>query len=411
MAKNILIEALRNADPKSAYLFDSNGTFISYKTGFPALDYAMGFNVNVFDESNKLVSTYPSLGITAGSIITIIGKTHVGKTTFAIQLASNIIRNFENGLIFHYDLEGGTNLTRISTVGRLSIERLKEDSYILKQSGASIEEIKMTIAKLYQYKTAHPEIFMYDTGKVDEFGQPIRAYEPTCMIIDSVPSLSTYINENTKDGVKALEEISSQTDKMRLTAEIGRFLAESMQMCKAANIIPMLINHIKTKPGMGVPQAPELRFLKQDETLPAGKALQYYTNTMIRLTSIGSEKYTLEENGFEGFGVTAQFIKNRSNADGRIVPLVFDKAKGYDSIRSSVMFAKNIGLLGGNKNGYYFINNKDKKFRFDTIHQDFTNDRELYKIMYDHIVPVLKTTLSSVKPEELIVNSEEMDYE
>ena len=44
------------------------------------------------------------------------------------------------------------------------------------------------------------------------------------------------INENTKDGLKSLEEVSTQTDKMRLTAEIGRFLQESMQMLKSANI-------------------------------------------------------------------------------------------------------------------------------------------------------------------------------
>lgn len=409
MGKNILIEALRNNE-KSSYLFESNSTFIAYKTGFPALDYNMGFIVNVFDDKGELISTYPAIGITAGSIICVIGKTHVGKTTFAIEAASNIVRPFDNGMVLHYDLEGGTNMTRISTVSRISPLDINGGKYILRQSGSSIEEIKMTIAKIYSEKINNPKKYQYDTGVTDEFGRPIIAYEPTCIIIDSVPSLSTFINENTKDGQKALEEITTQTDKMRLTAEIGRFLVESMQMMKASNIIMFLINHIKEKPGMGVPQAPELRFLRQNETLPAGKALQYYTNTMIRLTSIGSEKYSLTEHGFDGFGVSAQFIKNRSNADGTIVPLVFDKVKGYDSIRSSIMLAKDFGLLGGNKNGYYFINNKDKKFRFDDVHNAFNNDRELYKIMYDHIIPVLKDSLSSVKPEELIVNEEEMCY-
>lgn len=410
MGKNILIEALRNNNEKSAYLFTSNSTFVAYKTGFPALDYNMGFNVNVFNDKGELVDTYPAIGITTGSIVSIIGKTHVGKTTAAIQMASNIVRPFNNGTVFHFDLEGGTNATRVSTVSKLPPLEIGNGKYILRQLGVSIEEIKATIAKIYTEKINNPDKYQYETGKVDEFNNPIIAYEPTCIVIDSVPSLSNYINENTKDGKKTLEEISTQTDKMRLTAEVGRFLVESMQMMKASNIIMFLINHIKDKPGMGVPQAPELRFLKQNETLPAGKALQYYTNTMIRLTSIGSEKYTMDENGFDGFGVNAQFIKNRSNVDGTVVPLVFDKAKGYDSIRSSVMLAKEMGLVGGNKNGYYFINNKDKKFRFDTIHEDFFADRELYKIMYDHIIPVLTDSLSSVKPEELMVAEEELDY-
>lgn len=409
MAKNILIEALRNND-KTGHLFENNSTFVAYKTGFPALDYKLGFNVNVFDVDGNIQETYPALGITTGSIVTIVGKSHVGKTTLAIQIASNIVRPFASGSVIHYDLEGGTNMTRIGILSKYKANEMDEGKYILRQSGASIEEIKMTIAKLYTEKTSNPDLYKYDTGKLDEFGKQIYAYEPTCIIIDSVAAMSTYINENTKDGQKALEEISSQTDKMRLTAEIGRFLTESMQMMKAANIIMFLINHIKTKPPMGTPQAPELRYLKQDETLPAGKALQYYTNTLIRLTGVGAEKYNPDEHGFDGIGVVAQFIKNRSNSDGTIVPLVFDKVKGYDSVRSSVMFAKDAGLLGGNKNGYYFVNNKENKFRFDSIHEEFSNNRELYKIMYSHIVPELSKSLSTINPEDMAVIDEEMDY-
>lgn len=287
---------------------------------------------------------------------------------------------------------------------------MKEGKYILRQSNCSIEEIKKTIAKIYNEKTNNPDMYMYETGKVNEFGEPIRTYEPTCMIIDSVPSMHSFINENTKDGQKTLEEISTQTDKMRLTAEIGRFLAESLEMIKNANIILFLINHIKTKPGMGVPQAPELAYLKQDETLPAGKAVQYYTNTLIRLTAIGAEKYLPEEHGFNGFGVVAQFIKNRTNTNGSLAPLVFDKVHGYDSLRSSIKYAKDIGMLAGNKNGYYFVNNKEMKFTMVNAHKDFANNRELYKIMYEHIIPTLETCLSKIEPEDMEVIEEEMDY-
>ena len=75
---NPLIQALRE-QTKTSYLFKSNGTFISYRTGFPAMDYAMGFNVNVFNKEGKLDHIYPAIGITGGSIVTIIGGSHVGK--------------------------------------------------------------------------------------------------------------------------------------------------------------------------------------------------------------------------------------------------------------------------------------------------------------------------------------------
>ena len=92
------------------------------------------------------------------------------------------------------------------------------------------------------------------------------------------------------------------------------------------------------------------------------------------------------------------------------MPLVFDKVKGHDSLRSSIRLAKDLGVLGGNRNGYYLGDNKDQKFRATTVHQDFNENRELYKILYGYIIPELEKNISSVKPEELINPDEEMDY-
>jgi RecA/RadA recombinase len=409
MGKNLLMEALR-ANDKTGDLFQANGTFIAYKTGFPTLDYYLGCMVNVFDDNGKLTSQYPALGITNGSINTIIGKTHVGKTSAAIAIASNIVRPFPNGIVMHCDIEGATSYTRIAALSRYTPNEMKEGKYVLRQMKCSIEDIKLMISKIYLEKTSNPKEYMYDTGKVNEFGEPIKMFEPTCLIVDSVASLTTTVNENTKDGIKSLEEVSTQTDQMRVTGEIGRFLKESIEMCKTANIILFLINHIKEKPGMGMPQAPEMRYLKQNETMPAGKALQYYTNTMIRLISVGAEKYEKDTDGFNGFGVSAQFIKNRTNVDGTFVPLVFDKVRGYDSLRSSVSYAKSLGLVGGNKNGYYFGDDKENKFTMVNMHKDFADNRELYKIMYSYILPPLEQVLSRTDLEDNQVIDEEMDY-
>ena len=49
MGKNFLIEALRETGGKKN-LFENNASVISYKTGFPVLDYYLGYRVNVFDE-------------------------------------------------------------------------------------------------------------------------------------------------------------------------------------------------------------------------------------------------------------------------------------------------------------------------------------------------------------------------
>ena len=44
------------------------------------------------------------------------------------------------------------------------------------------------------------------------------------------------------------------------------------------------------------------------------------------------------------------------------------------------------------------------------MHEDFKENRELYKILYGNIIPVLETRLSTITPEEMEVVEEEFDY-
>ena len=74
-------------------------------TGFPELDYKLGYKVNVCDADGNYVSSYPSLGITAGSYVLFIGKPSTSKTATAVKIASNIVRPFDNGTVIHYDLK------------------------------------------------------------------------------------------------------------------------------------------------------------------------------------------------------------------------------------------------------------------------------------------------------------------
>jgi len=141
-----------------------------------------------------------------------------------------------------------------------------------------------------------------------------------------------------------------------------------------------------------------------------GKTPQFLAHILIKFVAVGSEKYTLEDDGFDGFGVRLEIIKSRTNQAGQTVPLIYDKVRGIDSLRSSVNYAKEIGILGGNRNGYYFADNKDNKFTLKGMHQDFKDNRELYNILYSNIIPVLESRLSAIRPEEMDVPEEEFNY-
>jgi hypothetical protein len=83
---------------------------------------------------------------------------------------------------------------------------------------------------------------------------------------------------------------------------------------------------------------------------------------------------------------------------------------GVDMVRSTVRYAKDMGLLGGNKNGYYFISNKDEKFTLRNMNEDFKNNPKLYKIMKDNVIPLLEKNLSGIMPEEMDIPKEELDF-
>jgi hypothetical protein len=325
-------------------------------------------------------------------------------------IAGMIVRRYDNGLIIHFDLEQAMNLTRAKAMTKFTVKEMKE-KYVLRQMNSTIEDIKKMIMEVYKAKTSDPKTYMYNSGKKDEFGNDIVMYQPTVILIDSIPSLTTKLSETDKKEWAKLEEVTSQTERMRLTGEVGRFYTDILPYLRAANIMVFSINHIKVNPQMGIVKSPaELLYLKQDEALPCGKATVYLAHYMLKHVAVGSGKYTMEDDGFDGFLIRIEIIKSRSNQAGQSFDIIYDKVKGVSPIRTCIHFAKENGLVGGNKNATYFINNKDDKFPMRTVEQYFSEHKEMYKIMYDHIIPLLETRLSSVRAGEIAVDDEVLDY-
>lgn len=415
MGRNILVEALRANEAakgkKSDDYFDCNASVISYSTGFPVLDYYLGYKVNVYDDDGNFVSSYPSLGITAGSYVLFVGKPSTSKTATAVKIAANIVRKFDNGTIIHFDLEQAMNYSRIQALTKLSMRDMKDGKYILRQEKTTLEDMKATIMRLYQEKVNNPDKYLYKTGKLNEFGEEIELYEPSVVILDSIASITMSLEGGDAKTLDKLEEIATQTDRMRLTGEIGRFFNEILPYMREANITMIAINQIKTNPGMGIVKSPaEILYLKQDEALPGGKTPQFLAHILIKFVAVGSDKYDDDDDGFSGFKVRLEIIKSRVSAAGKFVNLIYDKNSGVDMVRSTVDFAKDMGLVSGNKNGYYFITNKDEKFTLKNMPGDFRDNPNLYKIMKENVIPILENNLSGILPEEMCVPEAEEDF-
>lgn len=265
--EELLLDVLRQGEGKNENFFESSTMSTSYKTGIAPLDYALGYMVNVHDEDGNIIDQYPALGITSGVNIMSIGKASTAKTSLWLFIAAMIVRKHKHGLIVHLDLEQAMTITRARAITKFTMEEMKH-KYLLKQSDTSVESIKKLLVKLWKEKRDNPEKYMYNTGKKNEFGEDIIEYQPTIVLLDSIPSMSVGLNPNVKDEMKKIEEVTSQTDRMRLTGEIGRFYTDLLPYLKEVGIILVSINHIKANPQMGIVKSPaELLYLKQDEAL------------------------------------------------------------------------------------------------------------------------------------------------
>lgn len=261
---NRALERLRKKDKKG--LFNSSQTSVSYLTGFTPLDYRNGYIVESRDRDENLISSYESLGIVGGTFITIVGKTGTAKTTLAAQIASNIVRKFDDdAFVIHYDLEQALSYTRIKKVTGLTQAEL-EDKYVLKQEKNYIEDIFESICELAKDKEENKEEWLYDTGLKDEFNKPIACFKPTVIILDSIPTVAS----NDSEGKTAME---GGTYANRIAKALSQFYKRLMPIIKTYNITVIAINHINAKIEINpfAKTQPQILTMKMDESIPGGE--------------------------------------------------------------------------------------------------------------------------------------------
>lgn len=384
---NRLLSRLRENDKRG--LFSSSQVSLHYQTGFLPFDYLNGYKVKVIDLEENMVGSYPSIGIRGGTFVTVIGKSGVAKTTWVVQTAYNIVKDFKNdAFVLFYDLEQALNYTRIKNITGASQKEL-DDKFILRQEKNYIEDIFESIIMIATMKEKNKEDFMYDTGMVDEFNKPIRAYIPTIVAFDSIPTLSS----RETDGE---EEMKGQTDAMRSAKQLKQFYSRLMPIIKTYNITVIAINHINQKVDINpfAKTQSQVMYLKQDESMPGGNAPIYYADTLIKFVS--STKFKTEDDGFDGFLVKAELIKSRSNKAGQMTSLVYNQLFGFDKVLTLYQYANDKGLIDGRNPYKYFKTYKDVKFDSRKFKQAYETNEQVREALHNTVIPLLEKSLDFV---------------
>lgn len=370
---------------------------VMYSTGFLPLDYLNGYKVHV-KKPNGEEFWYNAVGQVDGSSTMLISRPGAGKTTIALQMAANIIRRFPNAVMFYDDIEGGSNIARREILTQFSPEEM-EQRIIYRNTAVSAENFYERIAMIYDEKLSHKDEYEYNTGLLDSRGNEIYKLIPTVYILDSLAML-------TPEKLTEEEELSGQMSVTATAKTNTAVFKRIVPKLKAANIILFTINHINDKIEINAftHTKSQVGYLKQNETLPGGKAALYLANNMIRV----DDGQVLKES--DGLGVSGKivdfaYIKSRTNASGRSVPMVFTYDKGFDDILSLFVFLKSNGAIE-QKGAYCSLRGyPDMKFTQKGFKEKLFSDEEFASKFSEVARAELETLLAKPVEETETINN------
>lgn len=365
---------------------------VGYSTGFLSFDFRNGTIVHAKNEAG-IPLTYYSVGITDGSMVMIIGRSGCGKTTWTIQAAANIVRPFRTSCIFHDDIEGGINDSRLEQLTGFVGEELK-GRYIIRNVGITTENLYQRIKIIYDNKNDHREDFLYDTGLYDTRGNRIMKLEPTVYILDSLALL-------TPEKFAQEDELSGQMSTTATAKATAMVFRKIVPMLKSVNIIFMVINHITQKVDINPMQKKkaQVSYLKQDEALPGGNTPVYLANNLIRFDDVTKLK---EKDGFgiDGSIVDLGLVKSRTNKAGQAASLVFNQDMGFDQELSLLQLLKDNGRVNGAGAYLYIGGHSDMKFSQKKFKEKLATDPEFMRVVQQEVMDVLRLIIPDTSQEQ-----------
>lgn len=374
---------------------------VSYPTGFLNLDFANGY---IQEVNGKLLY---EIGITDGSINMIISDSGVGKTTICTQIAANIVKRFRTSTVFYEQAEVGTNIQRIKNLSGFRTDKEFSDRFIVRDAGITIESIFDRVKMVHDIKVNNQSDYLYDTGMIDDRGNPIYKFEPTIFIVDSVKMVLSKKNAEAEETTNMSAAVNAKAN--------SEYYTKMVPLCREANIIMLLINHITTDINTGfLPKKSELPYLKQGEHISGGKSLTYIQNNIFRL-DIKSKLKEEEGMGIHGSIVNIDIVKSRTNISSRAnCFLVFDQKNGYDSDLSLLLLLKENKILEGT-GAYLKLPGYDKKFSQKQFKEVLYSDPEFYKVFVSLCIQCLQSNLlndyNRIKQEEEMLNNNMKPYE
>ena len=364
----------------------------SYPTGFLTFDFMNGTVVHV--KKDDMQFSYNSIGIVDGSMVTVIGRSSSGKTTWCVQCAGNIIRQYKSSCIWMDSVEGGIVDTRAQALLKMYGEEFK-DRWIPRNTGVTAENFYQRIKYVHDLKLESADQITYDTGTYTPDGEKIYKMEPSVYILDSLAMLAP--GKLTEE-----EELSGQMSVTSAAKTNTTVFKRIIPMLKAANIILFVINHITEDVQINAfaKTQGQLSYLKPGERLGGGRAAIYVTNLLVRLDDHSKLKAD-EGLGIDGTLVDFTLLKSRTAAVGQKTILVFNYSVGFDQDLSLYYFLKTRKLINGAGIGLYIGDRNDLKFSQKNFKNKLQTNEEFRKVFMQYCLQELQSLIHDPMAQEV----------
>jgi RecA/RadA recombinase len=339
-------------------------------------------------------TTKLKLGVTGGRIYCFSGPTSTGKTSIALDLAYDIVKDYENGHIYLMDFEHAFEPIRVQQLTGLYIDEIPDKFDLIDTVGKkslfdepgdrdpiTVSSIGKLVRQIHDFKLSHKaELLTIIDGE--------SYFEPTIIILDSIAA--TITDKQQEEG-----DSNNMTGATR-AKDLGETFNILNPLLAPANITLFLINHLHDDVQTGMtPKAAILRDLKQGENLPGGKALNYLIGTNVILRR-GPKIKEDKGYGIDGNYIDMLLAKSRGAATGKLRSLIFVPEKGFLWDLSLFDYlVDNDKLVGGTKfeiPGYSKKVSRKEAVTLCENDKDFINALRVYgKTVLCELIPEAQT--------------------
>lgn len=358
-------DAISKYEKKSKKRSDYEITRVCYPTGFVALDLMMGKDNPSKVKEGEIIK---NRGLRDGVQFAIAGKTHMGKSVFALNVAGQVVRPFiRKGLpawIEYFASEEGLEpdwLQACAGLGNDAIENKLIRITHRHRVNTTTEGLFRLVKSIYEMKTSDPNMFMYET--TDMHGCPIKKYVPTVLVVDSWTMVRPQALEIVDD--------ASNTYHARKNNINGMMLEQMRPLMLEANIMFFAIVHLGEKIGMDARYTPrEYATLNKNAAVSGGKIFHFETEFGVCLHSfIHADSKGVEDalgipcpnsKTIGGLVYKSRFAMH--DAESKFC-LVFDPDFGFNPLKSLFVDMMTNSDIFGSAGAYkYLVGYEDEKF-------------------------------------------------